>query len=149
MSKLKNQLVSKFAAPDPGENCSIKEAQDFASYLASVGMPFTEVVALQGTESGPVGADEAKIAYLQAMGVTDEPLYLWGKIGADDSHMYNIAKERALIANANGENAFAEIWGEHNQGHTQADAFAAIFNVPTVAALAFAELNRLKSAAGL
>lgn len=140
-------IVEQYQSTNPIENCTINEAKKFADYVASLGMPYDSLVAIQ-TNATQTPADEIPVVQLQSMGVggDDNRLYIFGKTGPTG---HNIGLSKALIAGLDGVLSFTKLWADRNPGSSPAEAAAAVLSVPSTAAAITADLNKLKASAGL
>lgn len=140
-------IVDQYHASNELENCTMNEAVKFGSYMASLGMPYDSLVAIQ-TNAAMTPADETPLQNLQAMGVSgdDSRMYIFGKAAG---RAFNIALSKQLIAGFDGVLSFTKLYDDRNPGSIAADAAAAVMNVPSTQAVIVADLNGLKKAAGL
>lgn len=148
------QLIEKYTAPNSAENCTIAEAQAFAAYMASVGMPYDTLIAQQ---TGGMPADAVALSVLLAKGVpSNVPLLCVGENqqaspdGADPLVIgETIALERARLAALDGANGFTALYVQRHPGATRESAIAAAAQLPVVKDSLPSILEALKTKAGV
>ena len=140
-------IAEQYRASNPMENCTINEATAFGAYMASLGMPYDSLVAIE-TNATQSPANEIPLPQLQSMGISgdSERMYIFGKVAGVG---HNIGLSKALIAGLDGVASFTKLWADMHPGSSQAEAAAAVLSVPSTAAAITADLNKLKASAGL
>lgn len=139
-------LIQSLQAPNFMDNISIQKALAYQAYLNQIGLPFDSMVVQQ--TNGASSPDQTfTFASLQSMGIDQSaPLYCQG-IAKGTS--YTIALEIQLIAGQDGSTSYMKLYNERNPGTTQADALAAMNQIPAIADANTKFLNNAKTSNGI